>query len=123
MSSIFSYRMVDKQEILKLCDIGRLEKCNWSDFLEDNIFIIFSENGTDVGVVECSIHDNNVAFIEMIEVFSQFRGKTYGEQMVKQLQDEHNVWCCVPIDTSYTFFRKLGFSPSINHPQFWYWYK
>ena len=123
MSNSLSYRMSDSNEIHKLCDSGVLERCNWLEFDHDDFFVVFSENGTDIGVVQLSKINNSTARIEMIEVSSEFRSHSYGTQIVKLLQAEFDTISCSPIYTSDTFFRKLGFTPDCNNCQFWFWNK
>ena len=102
-------------------DCRILDKYNWNCYNKDDIFVVFSDGDTDIGVVECNIDSDGVAFIEMIEVFEPMRRKGYGERIIKQLQQMHGAWSCVPIDTSDRFFRHLGFSPITPTSHIWYW--
>ena len=123
MADCLSYRTTNAEEILILRDANILERCNWLEFEHDDFFVIFSDGGNDIGVVQISAIDESTPYIRMIEVFSQSRGRLYGTRIVKHLQTEFDSISCSPIYSSDLFFRRLGFVPSINNSQIWFWHK
>ena len=123
MSDCLSCRLTNAEEILKLRDAGVLERYNWLKFEHNDIFAVFSENGVDIGVVEISVVDENTPYIAMIEVFSRLRSQSYGTKIVRYLQTEFDSISCSPIYTSDLFFRGLGFVPSSNNSQIWFWHR
>ena len=119
---MLSYRFINETTLQNMLENEIADKCCWHFHNVCNSFIVFSDNGTDIGLVEYKANNNDI-FLEMIEVFRPFRGQSYGEKMIKLLQNNFSALRCVPIEKSESLFIRLGFKAEESCPQIWFWNK
>lgn len=118
-----TYQIIDSTQLKNFQK--SLDPALWTCYDELNdTFLLFTLNNKEIGLVCCSFTTFCRPLIEMIEVFFPYRRQHLGNKIIDILKTEWEEWYCVPKDESAAaFFTKMGFLPSTDNSQIWYWHK